>query len=529
MTLERLMIAFAGTTVPAKVAESLVARPVAGVTLFAQHNVESPAQVRELTAALHAAAPGNGRPLLIATDQEGGQLNALGGGTTPFAGAMALGATGDTDLAERVAGATARELRAVGVNVDYAPVCDLADNPANPALGIRSFGDDPEAVGRLVAATVRGLQGEGVAATAKHFPGAGDTTADPHHELPLVPRTIAGLADRELVPFRAAIDAGVRIVMTGHFALSDQDDLPASLSAAVLRDLLRGQMGFDGVTVTDALDMHALAQGSAQVVDAIAAVRAGEDVLLGTADESALERLVEGLAQARRRGLIDAADDAAATRRLDELRRWLGRYEQPPIDVVRCADHQALAAELARRSITLVRDDDRLLPLRPAADARIAVVQSIPADLTPADTSSTVTPTLASAIARRVPGVEEMLLPAMPTDSDLDGLGARLAPFDIVIVGTMSAHLQPMQAALADVAMASGRPTITVALRTPWDLLAYPSSRTHVCSYGILEPSMEALADALLGEAPFHGRLPVQIAGLYPRGHGIAARSTSAR
>ena len=329
--------------------------------------------------------------MLVAADQEGGQLVGLGDGTTQFAGAMALGATGDEELAERVAGATARELRALGVNVNYAPVCDVANNPANPALGIRSFGDDPEAVGRLAAATVRGLQDDGVAATAKHFPGAGDTAADPHHELPLVPRTNAELAERELVPFRAALEAGARMVMTGHFALPDQDDdLPTSLSAAVLRDLLRGQLQFDGVTVTDALDMHALAQGSAQIVDAIAALRAGEDVLLGTADEPALERLEEGLAQAQRRGLIDADDDAAAKRRLGELRRWLGGYDQPPLDVVGCAEHQALAAELARRSITLVRNDDRLLPLKPAADARIAVVQSMPADLTPADTSSTV-------------------------------------------------------------------------------------------------------------------------------------------
>ena len=208
-------------------AEALAARPVAGVTLFAHHNVESPAQVRELTAALQAAAPGDGRPLLIATDQEGGQLNALGGGTTQFAGAMALGAAGDEALAERVAGATARELRALGVNVNYAPVCDLASNPANPALGIRCFGDDPEAVGRLAAATVRGLQGEGVAATAKHFPGAGDAAADPHHELPLVRRTSAELAARELVPFRAALEAGARLVMTGHVALPGRRRRPA--------------------------------------------------------------------------------------------------------------------------------------------------------------------------------------------------------------------------------------------------------------------------------------------------------------
>ena len=222
MTLARLMIAFVGTELPPSAARRINEGGVAGVTLFRVHNVVDPPQIRRLTGAIQEARPAGAPPLLVAADQEGGQLVGLGDGTTPFAGAMALGATGDEELAERVAGATARELRALGVNVDYAPVCDVANNPANPALGIRSFGDDPEAAGKLAAATVRGLQGDGVAATAKHFPGAGDTAADPHHELPLVPRTDAELAGRELVPFRAALEAGARMVMTGHFALPGQ-------------------------------------------------------------------------------------------------------------------------------------------------------------------------------------------------------------------------------------------------------------------------------------------------------------------
>jgi beta-N-acetylhexosaminidase len=523
MTLARLLIAFTGAELPRTAARRIGEHGAAGVTLFRAHNVVDPPQVRGLTDAIQGARPAGAPPVLVAADQEGGQLVGLGEGTTPFAGAMALGATGDERLAERVAGATARELRALGVNVNYAPVCDVATVPANPALGIRSFGDDPEAVGRLAAATVRGLQAGGVAATVKHFPGGGDTAADPHSELPLVPRTNAELAERELVPFRAALGAGARLVMTGHFALPGRDDgLPASLSAAVLRDLLRGELRFDGVTVTDALDMRALGQGAAQLVDAIAALRAGEDLLLETADERALERMEVGLEQALRRGLIDANDDAAAKRRLTELRRWLGRFDQPPLDVVGCGEHQALAAELARRSITLVRNDDGLLPLRPAAGARIAVVQSMPADLTPADTSSTVRPALASALRRRLAGVEEILLPASP-EADLAGLGERLAPFDLVVAGTFSAHLRPGQAMLAAAILASGPPAVTVALRTPWDLLAYPSARTHVCSYGILAPSMEAVAAALLGEAPFVGRLPVGIPGLHPRGHGLIA------
>jgi beta-N-acetylhexosaminidase len=518
------MIAFAGTDLPPAAASWIGEQGVAGVTLFRAHNVVDPAGIRRLTDAIQGARPAGAPPQLVAADQEGGQLIGLGAGTTQFAGAMALGAIGDAGLAERIAGATALELRAVGVNVNYAPVCDVANNPANPALGIRSFGDDPEAVGTFAAATVRGLQDAGVAATAKHFPGAGDTTADPHHELPRVPRTNAELVQRELVPFRAALAAGARMVMTGHFTLPGPDaDLPTSLSGAVLRDLLRGQLHFEGVTVSDALDMRALAQGSAQIVDAITALRAGEDVLLGTPDEPALQRLGEGLVQARRRGLFDAHDDAAARRRLDELRRWLGGFEQPGLDVVGCAEHQALAAELARRSITLVRNDDQLLPLKLAADARIAVVQSTPADLTPADTSSYVAPTLAAALRRRHAGVEEILLPAPPEAADLAGLGERLATVDVVVLGTFSAHLQPAQARLAAAVLGSGRPTITVALRTPWDLLAYPAARTHVCSYGILPPSMEALAAGLLGDAPFAGRLPVEIAGLYPRGHGLTA------
>jgi len=521
VTLARLMIAFAGTELPPSAARRINASGVAGVSLFRLHNVADPPQIRRLTAAIQAARPSGAPPLLVAADQEGGQLIGLGDGTTPFAGAMALGATGDAELAERVAGAMARELRALGVNVDYAPVCDVADDPANPALGIRSFGDDPVAVGSLAAATVRGLQDHGVAATAKHFPGAGNTAADPHHGLPLVPRTMAELDQRELVPFRSALAAGARMVMTGHLALPENDDLPSSLSAAVLRDLLRGQLGFDGVTVTDALDMRAMAQGSAQIVDAITALRAGEDVLLGTTDEGALQRLEEGIAQAQRRGLIDPDDDAASQRRVGDLRRWAGGHDQPPLDIVGCAPHQALAGELARRSITLVRNDTRLLPLKPAAGARIAVVQSLPADLTPADTSSTVAPTLAAALRTRHPNVEEVLLPTTPGEADIAGIGDRLAPFDLVIVGTFSAHLQPAQAELAAAVLACGKPTVTVGLRTPWDLLAYPSARTHICSYGILPPSMEALAGALMGEAPFSGRLPVRIAGLYPRGHGL--------
>jgi beta-N-acetylhexosaminidase len=287
VTSERLMIAFAGTEVPANVQQSLAANAFAGVTLFREHNVRSAAQVRALTTALQQGARTDSRPLLIATDQEGGQLNALGEEPTAFAGAMALGAAGDVALTERVGRATAIELRAMGVNVNYAPVCDLATTPDNPALGIRSFGDAPAAVAEHAAAYVRGLQAEGVAATAKHFPGHGDITADTHHGLATLAASREEIAQRELVPFRAAIQAGVRMVMAGHVAvpsITSDDDLPASLAREIVTTLLREELDFDGLAITDALDMRAVAQGAAQVVDVITAVRAGEDLLLGTAE-----------------------------------------------------------------------------------------------------------------------------------------------------------------------------------------------------------------------------------------------------
>src|SRR4051812_34873495 len=213
MTSERLMVAFAGMELPAEVAEVLARSSFAGVTLFRDHNVTSVAQVRALNMSLQAAAREGARPLLIAADQEGGQLNALGDGPTEFAGAMALGAAGDPGLTERVARATAIELRALGVNVNYAPVCDLASAPDNPALGIRSFGDHPAAVAEHAAAYVTGLQAEGVAATLKHFPGLGEATADTHHGIAVIGVTPDELRTRELVPFAAAIRAGARLVM----------------------------------------------------------------------------------------------------------------------------------------------------------------------------------------------------------------------------------------------------------------------------------------------------------------------------
>lgn len=514
-----LITSFQGQKAPASVIRSISEDGIVAVTLFPHTNVESAEQVAELTSALHAPSP-DGLPLLVAADQETGQLIGLGADTTQFPGAMALGAVGDADLARRVGEAVGTEMRALGVTVNYAPVCDVASNPHNPSLGIRAFSDDPDVVAELAAATVSGMKSAGVAPTAKHFPGKGEAVVDPHHELPHLELDRDRLDAVELVPFRAAIAAGVPAFMIGHYALpsvTGSDDLPTSLSEAAVNGLLRRELGFDGVVMTDALDMRALPQGVGQIVDAIAAVKAGVDLLLTTPDLDAQERLRAGLDLAVARGLIDSSAMQASRDRVQRLRQWVAQFPRPEFETVSSAEHQALAREVALRSITLVRDEPRMLPLSPTG--RLLAVMPRPIDLTPADTSSTVPPLLAAALRRHHPEVTEIVTDHPPSRHDISAVAEAAADADAVVAGTITAGAE--QAALVDALLATGKPVVTVALRTPFDLAAYPSAGTHLCTYSILPPSMDALADVLFGRVPARGKLPAAIPGLYPRGHGV--------
>jgi beta-N-acetylhexosaminidase len=514
--LGQLMLAFDGRTLPEPVARRLRDRPAAGVTLFRHANVGDPAALRELTDSIQRLAPPD-LPFLIAVDQEGGQLNGLGAASTPFAGAMALGAVGDEDLAERVGTAIGRELRAAGVNVNYAPVCDLATSPANPGLGVRAFGDDPARAAGLVAGFVRGLAASGVAAALKHFPGIGDVAADTHHGVAEVRVSGELLRERELIPFQSGIAAGAPMVMCGHAAVAavtGRTDLPATVAAPIVTGLLRDELGFEGVAISDALNMRALAQDSAgRAIEAITGLRAGLDLLLlASAEEgSALD---EALVLAARRGLLPAEVVAASLGRVATLRRRLAAAPaegQHDTSVIGCAAHRALADELARRSLTLVRDDPNLLPLRLDLGAEILAVMPQPADLTPADTSSTVAPGLADAIRRHHQRVTEQIVTQQPGDAEIAEVRAAASGVDVIVIGTISASLQRGQIALVEALLTLGRPTVTVALRTPWDGDAYLSAGTHICTYSLLEPSLVALADALFGRVPFLGRLPVQV------------------
>jgi beta-N-acetylhexosaminidase len=512
-TRDRLLVSFAGFELSAADAQA-IARRAAGVTLYRHLNLRGAHQVRALTDELQAAAVRLGLPpLLIGADHETGQLHAMGPDATPFAGAMALGATGDPDLAERVGRAIGTELRAMGVTLVYAPDCDLATNPRNPVVGIRSFGDEPAAVGALAAATVRGLQSAGVAATVKHLPGHGEPGGDSHLGLPLIERSRDELLGRELIPFRAAIQAGARVAMAGHLAvpaLTGRRDLPATVSHEVVTDLLRGELGFEGIAVSDALDMGGVL-GEDGGPDVAGALAAGTDLLLCGPDPAAQKRVEDGLARAFER--IDPDRRAEATGRLEELRQWLGAFDQPPVDIVGRSQHRALAAELARRSITLIRDRGGLLRRTLAEHARVLVVEPRPGLLTPADTTASLPAGgLAAAIRERHPAVDSIVLDDAVTAAEIAGIRERARDAGLTVLGTVDAPGRPSIVALARGLAGDGGLLVGVALRAPWDADAYPEVGTVLATYGIQAPSLAALAGALFGGVPITGRVPVRLA-----------------
>ena len=339
--------------------------------------------------------------------------------------------------------------------------------------------------------------------------------ADSHHGLVTLAHDRARFDAVELRPFHAALAAGVDLVMSGHHAVpafTGRDDLPGTLAPQVMRDLLRTDLGFTGVTITDALDMKALAQGAGELIEALAALAAGVDLLLCPADLDRTRRLADGLAHAASRGLLP--DRAEADARVCALRERLAATPPPDLDVVRCAQHLQLADAAAARAVTLVRDTAGVLPLRLAPDATLLAIQPAPTDLTPADVSSTVPPLLADALRATLhPRVDALPVGHPPSAAEIAEARARAARADAVVVGTVAAHADPRQAALVDAVLRTGTPTVTVALRTPWDLQIYPAAATHLCTYGILRPELDALARVLAGTASASGRVPVRTIG----------------
>ncbi|MHB1843954.1 MAG: beta-N-acetylhexosaminidase [Deltaproteobacteria bacterium] len=347
MDLDRLaaslvVIGFQGREIPPS-ARELIARGVSGAILFKQ-NLGGPPETAELTRALKACAPG---PFLLCVDQEGGRVARLREGYTPLPPMRRLGLQGDEQLAREVGRLLGEECRAVGFDLDFAPVVDVDSNPDNPVIGDRSFGRDPILCGRLGAALALGIQSAGVAACAKHFPGHGDTLQDSHRTLPRLPHPLARLREVELPPFQALARAGVATMMTAHVVFEALDpDLPATLSPKALA-LLRGEVGFSGVLVSDDLEMAAVADRWPLDEAAARSVEAGCDLLLVCHQPERQALAIDGIRRAAEKSVAARERLAEAARRVTELRE---RWAAPPAPFdetkLRGERHLALAARL---------------------------------------------------------------------------------------------------------------------------------------------------------------------------------------
>jgi beta-N-acetylhexosaminidase len=498
--MRQMMHSFHGYSAPKWVLDGVASGEITAFCLFG-YNVESVEQVRQLCESLiHAATSNNLPPPIIGIDQEGGQLIAVAKGATELPGNMALGATQSPELAEKAGYVLARELRALGVNLNFAPAVDVNNNPDNPVIGIRSFGENPDLVGRLGAAIIKGMQDNGVIATAKHFPGHGDAAGDTHYTAPVVAHSLSHIEDIELKPFRMAIEAGVGAIMSSHLIYTAFDkENPATISYAVMHDLIREDMGYQGIVMTDAMDMHAVSRlGGAEAVRL---------ALLAGADLAMLGHLPEQAAMAQK---FKHLERVQALARIDAMRRAIPT-EILPLEIVGCAEHQAIAQEIADASMTLSRNENGLLPLRLAATELLGVVTAIPEDLTPADTSSLVQIRLADAISKRHNRTLALTMPLKPSADEIDAILEKLTEVETVVVGSISAEVLRGQAELVNRLLAAGKRVVAVALRTPYDIMAYPEVDAYLCTYGIRDASTEAAAKVLFGEIAAKGVLPCNI------------------
>ncbi|MBI9048940.1 MAG: hypothetical protein JEZ00_05965 [Anaerolineaceae bacterium] len=524
----KLLYAFEGKgALPDSILQAIRDQGIAGVTLFRDLNVSSPQQVRDLTAALQNIAAQAGQlPLLIAADQEGGQLMAING-TTPLPGNMALGATQSEELAYQTGKVLALELSAMGINVNYAPSMDVNNNPQNPVIGVRSFGADPLLVGKFGAALISGSQDHGVVACAKHFPGHGDTAGDSHHMLPTVPHDRTHLESVEFPPFLAAFREEVQMVMTAHLtlpALEPEEDTPATLSRILLTDLLRSTFHYNGVTITDAMNMKAIQQGNGLAVEAMAAFRAGADILLMGPDVVDQNLVYENTLLAAKRGFLDVKELEQSAERVFAMRAGIREhFVQPDLSMIKCDEHLQIARQIAEKSITLLRNDANLLPLKLNKQKRIVVLLPKPVDLTPADTSSYVKLSLLPLIKKEHTNVIEMQYNMQPDDVEINAILQQTQADDLIVIGTINARQHPGQAKLVKTLLNTfgSDQIISVALRLPDDVLFFSQVKTALCTYSILEPSLQALVNVVFGHLTTKGRLPVPIGDLYSIGYGI--------
>ncbi|MBC9820994.1 glycoside hydrolase family 3 protein [Terrabacter sp. MAHUQ-38] len=520
-----------GVASPAEVVQKY---HLGGVIYFAwTDSVQDPDQIVRLSNGLQRASLGRRTsapvPLQVAIDQEQGVVTRIGPPATQFPGSMALGAGDSAPDARTAAAITGRELLAMGVNTNFAPVCDVNVNALNPVIGTRSFSSHPDLAAELAAAQVAGYQRDGgVSSSAKHFPGHGDTATDSHVAFPVITHTREQWESIDAPPFKAAIREGIDMIMTAHLAFPAFDDSgdPATLSRPILTGVLREELGYDGVIVTDSLGMQGVRDRYGDAEVPVRALLAGVDQLLMS---PAMDEAYAAVLAAVRSHRIRPDELDEKVRRVLRLKYRRGVVAQPYADPARVASvvgipaHLAAANAVTARTTTLVKNDATALPMNPSGKKVLVTGYGV-----------STTATLAAALTAKGGTVQNLQTGSSPTDTQVAAAVAAAADKDVVVVTTMKAWdtrvTDPRggQQKLVKQLLATGRTVVVVAVRDPYDIAYFTDAPTYVATYSFSPVAVEAAARVITGDVAPTASLPVDIpvaddpaTVLYPFGHGL--------
>ena len=500
---QKLIFGFHGTTLPPEFKDLIRQYKIGNVILF-QRNIESAEQTRRLCREIQALIrQETGYPAFIVIDQEGGMVSRLPGDAVNVPGAMALAAAGDPENARTASWITIRQLKGIGANFNMAPVLDVNSNPRNPVIGVRSFGDCPQAVAEFGCAAIEPYRDSGILCCIKHFPGHGDTAVDSHLGLPRVDKTEQELEDLELIPFRRAIRAGAPAVMMSHvlFPKLEPEQLPCTMSRRMTTGLLRQKLGFQGLILTDCMEMGAIQDHFGTPEGVVAAIRAGADLAEISSTFRLEQAAAEAVTQAAEKGLFSLDEIRESVERILLFKQRL--LWEPEESLCNWPEDRQLVQAMSSKAITQVSGTPFAVGKSTffcgCADYRASGVGN--------ETGSAAA---FPGFLGRAFGAEHLLTPTNPEPQDIQDALRLAEKSEAIVFGTCNAHLFRGQLELGRALAALGKPMAVAAMRNPYDLSELPENLWKLAAYDYAEPALQALAEVLRG-APAPGRCPVDL------------------
>ena len=513
MTLEEkigqmFQVGFIGTKITSEISEMIKDYHIGGIIYF-KRNIKSLEQIFNLSNELQilSASKRPGLPLLISTDQEGGMVSRLVGGTH-FPGNMILGATRNVRLAKKDGQAIARQLKAVGINMDFAPVLDINNNPLNLVIGARSFGGDPLLVANLGVAFIKGMQAEGVITCAKHFPGHGDTAIDSHLDLPVIRHGKEHLEKVELYPFKQAIKVGVDSIMTAHIyfpALEPRKGVPATLSYNVLTGLLRRELGFAGLIISDCMEMKAITNSFGTIEGSVMSIEAGSDMILVSHSLDKQKAAIKAVVKAVKEGRITEKRINQSVLRILKLKRKRIGLEGPPISDYRKINkkiEEEIAYQISKEGVTLIKDKDNLIPIDKSNNKKILVIDFLLNKLSLVGDDVENKNLLVNFLRAEGIKVEHH---TFLEDSNRLSL---LEGIDLVIICSVNAIHNPYQIKIIKKLHAINIPFIVLSIN-PYDLQVFPEVSTFLTIYDYSPFNLQVASQVIVGKHKAQGILPI--------------------